>query len=191
MEPCRDSAGREHAAAPPVWPSQPARAIWWILVRQNDENRSISFSVLVFCGILTKRKRDAEMKKIALVLAVYLLTGCVSRPYESTQVIYDNSLITPDSNSTKVRIHRVKQFAGSGLGEDCPLVLKVDDKEVVGLQQNQYVDIYIPTGMHVLSVRFKCALTSWHKSVALTADGKYQEYETEVGPAGQYRMWKK
>ncbi|WP_237372644.1 hypothetical protein [Raoultella terrigena] len=131
------------------------------------------------------------MKTFALVLVILTMTGCATRPYESAQIIYDNLLITPSSNSTQVRVHRVKQFSGSGLGEDCPLVLKVDDKEVAGLQQNQYVDIYLPNGRHVLSVRFKCALTSWRKSVELIADGKYQEYETEVGSAGQYRMWKK
>ncbi|MCX3082843.1 hypothetical protein OPI34_27855 [Klebsiella michiganensis] len=131
------------------------------------------------------------MKKIALVLAILTVTGCTVKPYESTQNIYDKSYITPGTNSTQVRIHRVQQLTGSGLGEECPLVLKVDEKEVAGLQQNQFVDIYLPHGKHTLSVRFKCALTTWKKSVELIADGKYQEYETEVGSVGQYRMWKK
>lgn len=131
------------------------------------------------------------MKKIALVLTISSLAGCVVKPYESTQNIYDKSFITPSGNSSQVRVHRVQQVTGSALGEDCPLVLKVDEKEVAGLQQNQYVDIYLPNGRHILSVRFKCALTSWKKSVELVADGKYQEYETEVGSVGQYRMWKK
>ena len=63
MEPRRDSAGREPAAASPVWPSQQARAVWWILVRQDDENRPISFSVLIFCGVLTIKQKGHRDEK--------------------------------------------------------------------------------------------------------------------------------
>lgn len=41
MEPRRDSAGREYAAASPVWSSQPARAVWWVLDGKDDEGRSV------------------------------------------------------------------------------------------------------------------------------------------------------
>lgn len=63
MEPCRDSTGRQHAVAPPLWSSQQARAVWWILVRQDDENRPISFSVLIFCGVLTIKQKGHRDEK--------------------------------------------------------------------------------------------------------------------------------
>lgn len=89
-----------------------------------------------------------------------------------------------------MRVHRVKQITGSGLGEGCPLVLSVDNIEAVGLQQNQYADLYLSKGHHKIKVRFPCAFTDWSKSLDVNADGNYQEYETELGGVGQYRMWK-
>jgi len=130
------------------------------------------------------------MKKLLLALAFVGLAGCASNPFEATHTIYDPSLLNKAPNTTKVRVHRVEQLSGSALGEDCPLVLKVDEKEVAGLQQNQFVDIYLPSGKYTLSVRFKCAFTAWRKSLDLNANGDYQEYQTETGAAGQYRMWR-
>lgn len=130
------------------------------------------------------------MKKIFLSLIIVILFGCASKPYEETSIIYDSSFINDKTGAAKVRIHRIQQLSGSGLGENCPLVLKVDEKEVAGLLQNQYVDVYLPNGEHKLSVRFKCALTEWRKSLSIIADGHYQEYQTETGAAGQYRMWR-
>lgn len=46
MEPRRDSAGRKYAPASSVWPSQQARAVWWILDGKDDENRATSFTIL-------------------------------------------------------------------------------------------------------------------------------------------------
>lgn len=46
MEPRRNSAGREYAAASSVWPSQQSRAVWWILDGKDDENRATSFTIL-------------------------------------------------------------------------------------------------------------------------------------------------
>ena len=129
------------------------------------------------------------MKRMYLVLAYMLLAGCTSKPFEVTNTIYDSSLLNNTPDSTKIRVHRVEQLSGSALGEDCPLILKVDEKEVAGLQQNQFVDIYLPKGKHTLSVRFKCALTAWRKSLDINSNGEYQEYKTETGAAGQYRMW--
>lgn len=129
------------------------------------------------------------MKRIFLGLVIVILTGCSPKPYEATGIIYDSSLLNDKTGATKVRVHRVQQLSGSGLGENCPLVLKVDEKEVAGLKQNQYVDVYLPKGEHKISVRFKCALTEWRKSLSIIADGHYQEYQTETGAAGQYRMW--
>lgn len=123
---------------------------------------------------------------MALVIG---LTGCAAKPYEATSTIYDTNLTTVKGNLTHVRVHRASQLTGSGLGKGCPLVLKVDEKEIAGLQQNQYVDFYLPQGEHTLSVKFKCAITEWRKSLQLIADGKPKEYETEIGAAGQYRMW--
>ena len=124
------------------------------------------------------------MKKIILLLCVTSLFACSSNPFEETKTLYSTS------NSTQIRVHRVSQLSGAALGEDCPLVLKVDDKEIAGLQKNQYVDLYVPNGHHNLSVKFKCALTSWRKSLELNAVGDYQEYKTEIGAVGQYRMWR-
>jgi len=133
--------------------------------------------------------KGEKMKNIFFSLVIFVLSGCASKPYEATSIIYDSSLLNSKTASTKVRVHRVQQLSGSGLGENCPLVLKVDEKEVAGLQQNQYVDVYLPNGEHTLSVRFKCALTEWRKSLNIIANGHYQEYKTETGAAGQYRMW--
>ncbi|MGK3115335.1 hypothetical protein [Candidatus Pantoea formicae] len=128
------------------------------------------------------------MKRALLITLVASLAACSSRPFEKTETVYDPLLLTQKSNYTNVRVHRVNQLTGSALGDDCPLVLKVDNIEVVGLQQNQYVDLYLPEGKHTLSIRFKCALTEWRKSVDLNADGRYQEYSAESGGVGQYRM---
>lgn len=128
--------------------------------------------------------------KALIPLFVILMTGCVSKPFEKTPTIYNQELTTESPELTKVRVHRVEQLSGVALGEECPLVLKVDEKEVAGLQQNQYVDVFVPKGIHSFSVRFKCALTAWRKSLDVNADGSYQEYKTETGAAGQYRIWR-
>lgn len=130
------------------------------------------------------------MNKWIVAGALFLLLGCADKPYVPTSAIYSQTLTARNDASTQVRVHRVQQLTGSGLGEGCPLVLKVDNVEVAGLQQNQYVDIYLPGGEHNLSVRFSCALTSWRKTLSIYTDGHYQEILTEVGAAGQYRMWR-
>ncbi|WP_139810732.1 hypothetical protein [Pantoea rwandensis] len=128
------------------------------------------------------------MKKIIVASALMFISACSSNPFEKTDTIYDSHLLNKNQNTTHIRVHRVSQITGSALGSDCPLVLKVDEVETVGLQQNQYVDLYLSSGDHILSIRFKCALTAWRKSINLTANGKYQEYSAESGSAGQYRM---
>ncbi|VEJ54649.1 hypothetical protein [Pragia fontium] len=130
------------------------------------------------------------MKKLLLLLAVVMVMACTARPYMSAHETYDSRYLVQNKSKTHVRIHRVNQISGSGLPDDCPLVLKVDGIDVVGLQQNQFVDLYLPNGEYSLSVRFKCALTEWKKSVTLVADGVPQVYETETGASGQYRMWR-
>lgn len=131
------------------------------------------------------------MKNILITVCALVMCGCASKNYEPTKTIYNESFSLPKDNSTHVRVHRIKQISGSFLGENCPLVLKVDGDEVAGLKQNQYIDLYLPKGKHSLSVRFKCAITNWKKSLELDANGSYQEYEAEAGAAGQYRMWRK
>lgn len=129
------------------------------------------------------------MKKLVIVIFSLGLAGCATKPFEETRTIYERDITIAKENLTHVRVHRVSQLTSSALGESCPLVLKVDEKEIAGLQQNQYVDFYLHHGAHTLSVRFKCALTEWRKSTQLIADGKPKEFETEIGAAGQYRMW--
>lgn len=128
-------------------------------------------------------------KGILLAAAVMLISSCTARPFQKTNTIYDPVFLTETPQSTHVRIHRVKQFTGGGYqGNSFPLVLKVDNVETVGLQQNQYVDLYLPQGQHTLSIRFECAITEWRKSVKLNAIGNYQEYAAEIGSVGQYRI---
>ena len=128
------------------------------------------------------------MKCLLITGLVILLTGCAERPYVPTTTIYNSSFNEQSSDATHIRVHRIKQLTGVGLGEDCPLVLKVDDIEVAGLQQNQYIDFYLSKGEHILSIRLTCALTAWRKSLTVIADGKYKEYQAELGAAGQYRL---
>jgi len=116
--------------------------------------------------------------------------GCANKPYEPTPTIYSQKYVAQSENKTKIRVYRVQQLTGAGLGESCPLVLKVDNIEVAGLQQNQYIDLYLNNGEHDLSVRFSCAFTQWRKTLTVIADGQYQEIQTEQGAAGQYRMWR-
>lgn len=128
------------------------------------------------------------MKTIIIVAAAAFLSACSARPFEQTSTIYDSKYLLENPILTQVRVHRVKQLSGSALGEDCPLVVKVDNEEIAGLQQNQYIDLYLPSGKHTISIRFKCALTAWRRSVELNADGNYQEYSAESGSVGQYSM---
>lgn len=136
------------------------------------------------------RFEGKKVKKWSCVICVTLLAGCVNKPYEPTPTIYSQKYVYRSDEQTKIRVHRIQQFTGSGLGENCPLILKVDNTEVAGLQQNQYIDLYLSKGSHDLSVRFSCALTQWRKTLTVVADGHYQEIQTEQGVAGQYRMWR-
>lgn len=130
------------------------------------------------------------MNKWSCIICAILLAGCANKPYEPTPNIYSQKYVYQSDEQTKIRVHRVQQLTGSGLGEKCPLILKVDNTEVAGLQQNQYIDLYLNKGSHDLSVRFSCALTQWRKTLTVIADGNNQEIQTEQGAAGQYRMWR-
>lgn len=128
------------------------------------------------------------MKRLLIAGLVIVLAACAERPYVPTSTIYNSAFFTQSNDATHVRVHRIKQLTGAGLGEDCPLVLKIDGTEVAGLQQNQYLDFYLSKGEHNISIRLSCALTEWRKSLTLIADGEYQEYQAELGSAGQYRL---
>lgn len=130
------------------------------------------------------------MNKWSSIICATLLVGCANKPYEPTPTIYSQKYVAQSENKTKIRVYRVQQLTGAGLGESCPLVLKIDNIEVAGLQQNQYIDLYLNNGEHDLSVRFSCAFTQWRKTLTVIADGQYQEIQTEQGAAGQYRMWR-
>lgn len=130
------------------------------------------------------------MKKITLAILMMLLTGCASRPYEPSTTILAPQFTVQSADTTHVKVHRAKQISGSALGESCPLILSVDNIEAVGLQQNQYIDLYLSRGQHTLKIKFSCATTAWSKSLYVNADGNYQEYEAEIGGVGQYRMWR-
>lgn len=74
MESRGNPAGGQYAAAPPVWTSEPARAVWWLLAGKDDEDSTLQISVLTFC----KTKGDRDMKKLSLALVILGLTGCAS-----------------------------------------------------------------------------------------------------------------
>ena len=134
------------------------------------------------------RYEGIKVNKWSSIICATLLVGCANKPYEPTSTIYSQKYTSHSDERTKIRVHRVQQLTGAGLGEKCPLILKVDNTEVAGLQQNQFVDLYLNNGTHNLSVRFSCALTQWRKTLTVVADGQYQEIQTEQGAAGQYRM---
>lgn len=91
MEPRRNSAGREYAAASPVWPSQQACTVWWILDGKDDEDCSIQninlgfiyhFS-LVPSNFLYSWEYGYEESRY--FLATLALAGCVSNSERQKQ----------------------------------------------------------------------------------------------------------
>lgn len=132
------------------------------------------------------------MKKLFLGLAIVVLAGC-ARPYGSADIILDQEVVTPknDTEHTKVKITRNTQFIGIASGGMCRFVISIDDKDVALLRQNQFVTAYLTNGLHKLRVRNDCniATLGMRKSLDILVDGTPQEYMTEVGAWGQYRMW--
>lgn len=74
----------------------------------------------------------------------------------------------------------------------CKFVVAVDGKEIALLRQNQYVTAYLNNGLHKLRVSNECAAMSlgMRRTVDVLADGTDQEYLSEVGFWGQYRLWR-
>lgn len=62
----------------------------------------------------------------------------------------------------------------------------------VELRQNQFVTAYLANGPHKLRVSNECNALSMgmRKALDIDANGQDQEYLTEVGFWGQYRMWR-
>lgn len=133
------------------------------------------------------------MKKALLALAVLTLAGC-ARPYGSADTIINQQMVTPDASKkqTPVTVTRLKQFIGSASGGRCKFVVNVDGHDVAMLRQNQFVTTYLENGLHKLRVSNDCSVMSlgMRKSLDIIADGTPQEYATEVGFWGQYRMWR-
>ncbi|WP_182059260.1 hypothetical protein [Pantoea sp. ME81] len=133
------------------------------------------------------------MKKALIALAVLTLAGC-ARPYGSADTIINQQMVTPDASKkqTSVTVTRLKQFIGSASGGTCKFVVNVDGQDVAMLRQNQFVTAYLENGLHKLRVSNDCSVMSlgMRKSLDIVADGTPQEYATEVGFWGQYRMWR-
>jgi len=119
------------------------------------------------------------VRKLILICAALVMAGCSSGPYEPTQQVLQ-AYTTQKPNTTKIRVHRKPQLSGSILDESCPLIVYVDNKEAAGLQKNQYVDLYLPNGVHSLKVKFSCAITPIDKAMTIELDGTPQTFETAL-----------
>ncbi|EIC85433.1 hypothetical protein [Serratia sp. M24T3] len=127
------------------------------------------------------------MRKFILVCAALVLAGCSAGPYEPTQQVLQ-AYASQKPGTTKIRVHRQPQIAGSILDESCPLIVYMDNKEVAGLQKNQYADLYVPNGTHSLKVKFSCAITPLDKAMTIQLDGTPQTYETGLNSAQRYSL---
>jgi hypothetical protein len=127
------------------------------------------------------------VRKLLMICAALVLAGCSSGPYAPTQQVLQ-AYTTSKPDTTKVRVHRQPQLAGSILDESCPLIVYVDDKEAAGLQKNQYVDLYLANGVHSLKVKFSCAITPIDKALTIQVDGTPQSYETALNDAQRYSL---
>ncbi|MCS3602751.1 hypothetical protein M2371_001960 [Buttiauxella sp. BIGb0471] len=132
-------------------------------------------------------------KTLMVVVGGLLLTGC-ARPYGPAETIINKQIVEPKVGveQTKVTVTRNKQFAGGGSGGTCKFLIQIDGNDVAKLRQNQFVTAYLNNGPHQLRVSNECNVLSMgmRKTLDITADGKDQEYLTEIGFWGQYRMWR-
>ncbi|KEY60918.1 hypothetical protein [Serratia sp. DD3] len=133
------------------------------------------------------------MKKILLALTALTLAGC-ARPYGPAEEILNKEIVIPKNGTqqTKVTVTRNKQFIGAGSGGVCKFLIAIDDENVAVLKQNQFVTAYLANGPHKLRVSNECNVLTMgmRKTLDLVADGTPQEYISEVGFWGQYRMWR-
>ncbi|WAH62090.1 hypothetical protein LZ023_37325 (plasmid) [Pseudomonas silvicola] len=104
-------------------------------------------------------------------------------------------MVTPDASKkqTPVTVTRLKAgFYWKCQRWNLQFVVNVDGQDVAMLRQNQFVTAYLENGLHKLRVSNDCSVMSlgMRKSLDIVADGTPQEYATEVGFWGQYRMWR-
>lgn len=129
---------------------------------------------------------------IPLIGAV-LLSGC-ARPYGPAETIINKQIVEPKPGveQTKVTVTRNKQFIGGGSGGTCKFLVQIDGDDIAKLRQNQFVTAYLANGPHKLRVSNECNVLSMgmRKTLDIDANGQDQEYLTEVGFWGQYRMWR-
>lgn len=133
------------------------------------------------------------MKRLIITFCVIALAGC-SRPYGPAETIINKQIIHPKPGipQTKVTITRNKQFIGGGSGGLCRFLVQIDNKDIAKLRQNQFISAYLDNGKHRLRVSNECDIASlgMRKTLDIDATGGEQEYVTENGFWGQYRMWR-
>lgn len=133
------------------------------------------------------------MKKLLLVACIVSLAGC-ARPYGPADTVINKQIIQPKPGvaQTKVTVTRNKQFIGGGSGGMCRFLVQIDGIDVAKLRQNQFISAYVDNGKHLLRVSNECDVASlgMRKSLEIDATGGEQEYLTENGMWGQYRMWR-
>ncbi|EKN4881412.1 hypothetical protein DVQ40_19475 [Yersinia enterocolitica] len=133
------------------------------------------------------------MKIILTLMLVIGLAGC-AKPYGPAEIILNQQLVTPNVSEpqTKITVTRLKQFTGGINGGVCKFIINIDGDDVALLRQNQFITAYIKNGTHKLQVSNDCGTLSMgmRKTLDIIADGTTQEYVTETGMWGQYRMWR-
>lgn len=134
------------------------------------------------------------MNKILIpVIGMMLLSGC-ARPYGPAETVINKQIVEPKAGveQTKVTVTRNKQFIGGGSGGTCKFLVQIDGNDVAKLRQNQFITAYLNNGPHKLRVSNECDVLSMgmRKTLDIDANGQEQEYATEVGVWGQYRMWR-
>ncbi|ENG6105791.1 hypothetical protein ACAY19_001381 [Serratia liquefaciens] len=132
------------------------------------------------------------MKKILLAATLLTLVGC-ARPYGPADKVLSTKYAEKKENvvQSKITVTRNKQFIGGGSGGTCRFVVAIDETDIALLRQNQFAVAYLDKGPHKLKVSNDCNVLSMgmRKTLDIIADGTDQEYVTENGFWGQYRMW--
>ncbi|EDV2803187.1 hypothetical protein CSN22_004899 [Salmonella enterica subsp. diarizonae] len=134
------------------------------------------------------------MKKIIFVIGLSIFLTACARPYGPAEKIIDTSIVQPQPGveQTKITVTRNKQIQGNTAGGRCKFLVSIDGNGVALLRQNQFITVYLKNGPHKLKVNNECERFSMglRKTLDLIADGTTQEYLTEIGFWGQYRLWR-
>ena len=80
------------------------------------------------------------MKKIYIMMAVFLLVGCTG----TTQYMH-----TPSDSDGKVHLYRISEFNAGGMGA----VFYVDDQNILKLGTKDYAEVPVAPGKHTISVK--------------------------------------